>query len=244
VLEHALCGWFSVVSQSTFQGETVASVITWVPAYPWLIYLNGFALLAAGLCLAGKVRPRLTATLLGILFLMFVLFLEAPRLIHFGVRITCFETLAICGAALMLAGTLPSESHLSHRWSGILDLVIKSGRFFFAISSIVFGIDHLLYISFVASLVPWWIPWHLFWAYFTGFAFIAVGVSIGTKWLARWSGALLGTMFLLWFVPYARIIRAVGRVRTGCSPQSQRMVQRIYRFSHVWRILDLRPRLV
>jgi hypothetical protein len=25
-------------------------------------------------------------------------------------------------------------------------------------------------------------------------------VSIGTKWLARWAGALLGTMFLLWFV--------------------------------------------
>jgi hypothetical protein len=53
---------------------------------------------------------------------------------------------------------------------------ISSGPFLFASSSIVFGVDHLLYLRFVASLVPSWISWHLFWAYLTAFAFIAARV--------------------------------------------------------------------
>jgi hypothetical protein len=79
-------------------------------------------------------------------------------------------------------------------------LLVASGRYLFAFSAIIFGIDHLIFLRFVASLVPWWIPWHLFWAYFTAFAFIAAGLSIGTRWLASWAGLSLGAMFLLWFV--------------------------------------------
>ena len=199
-VQHIVCAWFKEFSGTIFPGETVTAIIPWVPAYAWLAYLTGLVLFAIGFCVAGQIRPRLAAVLLGILFLVFVVFLEARRLIHLGARTTFFETLAICGSALTLAGIYPSDVHHSHPWSVILEWGIKSGRFLFAISAIVFGIDHLLYIPFVASLVPSWIPWHLFWAYFTGIALIAAGLSIGTTWAGRWAGALLGTMFLLWFI--------------------------------------------
>jgi hypothetical protein len=199
-MEHIVCAWFGVVNKTVFPGETVFSVIPWVPAYPWIAYGVGLALLVAGMLLAIEVRPRLAATLLGILFLAFLVLLEARRLIHFGQRTGFFETLALCGSALTLAATLPSESPRSGPSNRMLDLLVASGRYLFAFSAIIFGIDHLLFLRFVATLVPSWIPWHLFWAYFTAFAFIAAGVSIGTRWLASWASLSLGTMFLLWFV--------------------------------------------
>jgi hypothetical protein len=46
-----------------------------------------------------------------------------------------------------------------------------------------FGLDHFLFLRFIAWLVPPWIPWHLFWAFFFGCAFLAAGVSTATKWM-------------------------------------------------------------
>ena len=40
----------------------------------------------------------------------------------------------------------------------------------------------------------------MLWAYLTGAAFIAAGIGIATKWLDQLATALLGTMFLLWFL--------------------------------------------
>jgi uncharacterized membrane protein YphA (DoxX/SURF4 family) len=178
-VQHLLCGWFRLFDTRNFPGETPFAVIPWVPAYPWLAYLTGIVLLIAGFCLIANVRPRTIATLLGILFLFFVIVLEASRLVRLGARTTFFETSAICGSALMLAET--SEPENLHKPNPAVDWLIKSGPFLFAFSSIMFGVDHLLYLRFVASLVPSWISWHLFWAWLTAFAFIAAGLSIGTR---------------------------------------------------------------
>jgi len=206
-IQNIVCGWFRVFAKTLFAGENVTAVIPWVPAYSWLAYLTGLVLFALGVALARNVRPRLAATLLGILFLAFAVLLETRRMIHTGSRTVFFEALALGGSALMLADTFPSESS-SREWGNrVLEWVVKSGRFLFAISAIAFGIDHLIYLRFVASLVPWWIPWHLFWTLFTGLGFIAAGLSIGsagfsipTNLAGRWGAASLGLMFLLWFV--------------------------------------------
>jgi hypothetical protein len=143
-----------------------------------------------------NVKARLAAILLGILFPLCVLLLITSI---WTVRTGSFELLAIGGAAVTLAGTLPVEERYPQPWNSALDWLIKSGRFIFAIALVVFGLDHFLFLRFVASLVPPWIPWHLFWAFFFGCAFIAAGVSIATKWMGQWGATLIGTMFLLWF---------------------------------------------
>jgi len=51
------------------------------------------------------------------------------------------------------------------------------GCFALAITCAVFGVDHFLYVDFVASLVPAWIPHHVFWAHFCGAALIAAGMG-------------------------------------------------------------------
>src|SRR5208283_4336389 len=167
--------------------QAMLPVIPWVPGNQFLAYFTGVALLMAGLSIAANFRTRLAAILLGMLFLLCVLLLQIARVaalpLDVGVRTCAFETLAMCGAAFSLAGTLPAEGRYSRVVDSAVRWLMDSGRFLFAISAVVFGIDHFLVLGLIVSLVPHWIPGGgLFWAYFTGIAFIAAGVSIATKW--------------------------------------------------------------
>jgi hypothetical protein len=186
-------------------GIAVGYIIPWVPQNPFLAYLFGIALLAAGLSIAINKKARLSAFLLGFLFLLCVLILWVHRVIERplsgSVRTVAFETLAFSASALTLAGLLPAEKWLSGHWESAMNVLIKSGPCLFAASSLVFGIDHFLYLDFIATLVPTWIPGSgLFWAYLTGTVFVFAAVTIATKWMASWGATMLGTMFLLWFL--------------------------------------------
>jgi len=186
-------------------GDPVLPMIPWLPGMPFLAYLTGIAFLAAGICMAFHVRAREAAVLLGILFLVFEIFLQIPRAIEqpldIGLRTLVFEDFTLCASALMLAGILATDNRDSGIWKDAKTGLIQAGRFLFAASAIVFGISHFLIPKFIASLIPAWIPGSgLFWAYLTGIAFVAAGLSFATQWLSRWAGAMLGVMFLLWFL--------------------------------------------
>jgi hypothetical protein len=116
------------------------------------------------------------------------------------VRTTFFEILSFGAFALTLAGTLPAAAGMPPHWHRVLQPVIDCGPYLFAVSCVVFGIDHFRALEFVASLVPSWIPGAYYWVAFFGAAFIAVGVSIALRWMDDWGAMLLGVMFLLWFV--------------------------------------------
>jgi hypothetical protein len=180
-------------------------VIPWVPSYPWLAYLTGLALLVGAVCIAVRFHERLTAILLGTLFLLCDLLLQLPKLLSapldVGIRTTAFETLTMCSAAWMLAASLPPESVVANHWEQVLNRLLKSGRYLFAISAIVFGIDHYIVFALIVSLIPHWIPgggW--LWAHITALAFIGAGLSIASGWMDRLAATMLGVMFLLWFL--------------------------------------------
>jgi uncharacterized membrane protein len=184
-------------------GQVVVPVLPWVPGKPVLAYLVGIALLVAGLGFLTKAGARLSAAWLGSLLALCMLLLEISRVaaspLDLAIRSRCFETLAICGVALVLVGTLPRAGDQFYQRVVTRDRFTRIGCLLFALASVVFGIDHFLILHFIAGLIPSWIPGRLFWAYFTGIAFIAAGVSIATAWLARWAATLLGVMFGLWF---------------------------------------------
>lgn len=180
----------------------------WTPGGHVGAYLVGAALIAAGISIAANWKARWSATLVGIFNLLCVVFLHT---IHFsdivrsGVgRTRAFEPLAISGAALVLAGIIGSGT-LAARTAAprqdqtvLLGRQILLGRWIFAVSMIIFGIQHFMYLAFIATLIPAWIPGHLFWVYLTGTGFIAAGVSIMVGKYARLGSTLLGVMFLLW----------------------------------------------
>jgi len=185
-------------------GEAVVPIIPWVPGRPALAYLAGSILVAAGLSIAASYRPRLASFLLGAFLLGCMLVLQVPQVVarpfDLSTRTAVFELIALCGGAWALAASLPREGGHPAQGAQAFDTLLASGRFLFAASSVVFGITHLLIPRFIATLIPPWFPGGLFWALFTGAAFIAAGASIATRWMDRWSAALLGTMFLIWFL--------------------------------------------
>ncbi|MEP6925463.1 MAG: DoxX family membrane protein [Pyrinomonadaceae bacterium] len=177
-------------------------VPAWVPGRLVLAYLSAVFLVAAGVSLINDKTYRLAAISLGIMLYFWVLVLHLPRLIaeprSGGFWTGAAETLALGGAAWVLAGILQSEPIDSQKRNNFLDKMSLFGRFCFGISLPVFGILHFIYYEYVASVIPAWIPYPLFWAYFTGIAQIAAGVSIILNIKARLAAMLLSVMFGSW----------------------------------------------
>jgi uncharacterized membrane protein len=82
----------------------------------------------------------------------------------------------------------------------VLDWSAKVAPCFIAVPMAIFGVQHFIYLTFVAEFIPAWIPWRTFWACFTGIALIAAAVGIVSKKWDQWAASLLGAMILLWVV--------------------------------------------
>jgi uncharacterized membrane protein YphA (DoxX/SURF4 family) len=115
-----------------------------------------------------------------------------PSLLRSPWWIRTFESLALAGAALIMAGLAGNPARQS--W-------VRAGRITFGISLPVFGTLHFIYPENVAALValsPAGYPWPLFWAYLTGVGHFAAGVAIVTGVWSRLAAILAGIMYASW----------------------------------------------
>jgi len=176
----------------------------WAPGGSIGAYLVGIFLIVAAVCIAAQWNARLFAVLLGTLFLFCVIFLHLQHfsdVIHKGNdRTRALEPLALAAAAFILAGTYSLRSPKSSVWHTVTEIAIKSARFVFAFTLIIFGWQHFEYAAYLATLVPAWLPFHLAWIYFTGAGFIVAGACFALKILGRLAATALGLMFFLWVV--------------------------------------------
>lgn len=179
-------------------------VPAWIPGHTFWAYFAAAALIYAGVSIAIEKKARPAAVLLGIAFFLCVLVRRAPSIVAIlhdvGERTMAFETLAMCGGALVLAGVLPREPANLEGWNAAAEKVAAPGRYFIGISMAIFGVDHLMVPGLIAGLIPAWIPWHWFWVYFTAAGFIAAAVSFAAEKHVPLAGTLLGLMFVLWVV--------------------------------------------
>jgi len=160
--------------------------------------LSGFLLVAIGSCLLIDRTIRWAAFGLAALFLLWCVLIHAPIVIaeprNGTAWVRFFETFALAGAALVLAGMSASQ-----RVPGDAnDKLIRLGRFCLGISLPVFAATHFIYADFVATVVPAWIPARLFWAWFTGAAHLAAGLAVLTGIQARLAALLAGAMYGSW----------------------------------------------
>jgi hypothetical protein len=174
----------------------------WIPGRPLWAYLWGAGLVLASISIATKKRANCAGIALGIALFLLAVLVYIPRLaanIHNPAPWTSgFELLAICGGALVIAGS--SQSSNFHFPDSSPGPTIVLGRYLFAISLLVFATQHFLYARFISTLIPSWIPGHLFWAYFVGVAFFATALAIIFRKGAVLATSLLGLMFFLWVV--------------------------------------------
>ena len=88
----------------------------WIPGGGWLwTQITALALIAAGLSFAAGWFDRIAATLLGVMFLLWVLLLHGPRVVSYPKShnpdewSSAFIALAVCGASWILAASLSTN---------------------------------------------------------------------------------------------------------------------------------------
>lgn len=191
----AVAGWGVLCVVYADFVSSLQPMPAWLPAYGPIAVLNGAFLLLSGLALMTGFRVRTAAMAVAIWFGLWIPLLYVPgafvepAMLRSPFWIRTFESLALAGACLILAGLAPGP--VRENW-------IRSGRILFGVSLPVFAILHFIYPVFTAALIPPWYPWPLFWAWFTGAAHLAAGIAIASGVFARPAALLAGAMYGLW----------------------------------------------
>jgi uncharacterized membrane protein len=190
--------------QHFIYGGFVATLVpAFMPGRLFWAYFVGVAFVAAAASIFTRMLARAAATMLGVMFFLFVVLLHIPRIIGSSTNgnewTSGFVALAMCGGAWILASAAPLEEREK------ADPFLKLGRYFFALAFVGFGIQHFVYARFGAGLGP---PWYLgrpLWACFFGAVLAGAGAAIllGKKtWMpANLIATTLMLFFLLLYVP-------------------------------------------
>lgn len=176
-------------------GSSVAPGPPWFPEQTYLSWGGGVGLLAVALSLLLEWKPRWAALILGVALLVRVAIVHAPRVfanVHDpGPWTSAAEILSLAGGAFTIS--VAKNIFFSKTTTRLAQCM-------FATPLLVFGAQHLMYGTFISSLIPVWIPARLFWTYAVGIAFILSALAIIFRRFALSGSASLGLMFLLWVV--------------------------------------------
>jgi uncharacterized membrane protein YphA (DoxX/SURF4 family) len=196
--------------QHFIYGGFVATLVpAFMPGRLFWAYFVGVAFVAAAIGILTRMLARPAATMLGVMFFLFVVLLHIPRIIgssRDGNEWTSgFVALAACGGAWILANASPLEEREK------ADPFLKLGRYFFALAFVAFGIQHFVFGRYGAGLGPPWIPGRPLLAYLFGAIFVGAGAAIfigkKTPLAAFLLAAITFLYFLLLYAP-----RIVGKV--------------------------------
>jgi uncharacterized membrane protein len=171
---------------------------SWMPGPLFLTYFVGIALLAAAVGLALQCFVRLAASLLGAMFLLFVLLIHLPNVvISPGQRLTwvvLLRDLSFGGGAWALAG-------------GRMAVI---GRFCIAVAAVFFAVVYFLHPDIapgvpLPKLTPVWVPLRLLWGYLMGALLLLAGVAVFVNRRARlaatWLAIAVTLSILLLYIP-------------------------------------------
>jgi uncharacterized membrane protein len=177
----------------------IAQIIpAWIPGHLFWTYLVGIALVAAAVSLALVRYVRLAATLLGIMFLLFVLIIHLPNVIASPKQslfwVVLLRDLSFGGGAWALAG----------------GRVAVIGRFSIAVAAVFFAALYFLHPDIapgvpLRQLTPSWVPLRLLWGYLQGALLLLAGVAVlvnsHARLAATWLAIAVSLSVLLIYIP-------------------------------------------
>jgi len=170
----------------------------WMPAHWFWPDFIGCALLAAAASLTLRKFPRLSSTLLGLMFFLFVGMVYFPSALRHShnrfVWIFVLRDLSFCAGAWALAGLYWRNSSPQ-----LSKLLILFSRMVIAIAGIFFGIQHFLHPKFspgvpLQKLTPSWVPFPIVWAYIAGAILLVSGIALALNVKPRIAAASIGAL--------------------------------------------------
>lgn len=172
----------------------------------WAYVTGGFLILVSLLLITGK-KARIAALLMALLVFLWAFLRHIPVLMDStflsGDWTAAGKALVFTGGALAIAATfarLPSGNSTLNKLMNLEREFILTGRACLGIFLVITGIQHFLFVEFVASLIPGWFPGDaVFWTYFAGVTLIAGGVGLFIPYTASLAALLSGLMIFSWF---------------------------------------------
>ena len=185
----------------------------WPASFPggvWFARLTGMALIGSGLLVLLGKKARSAAIAVAALIACWALLRHIPVLFAetflSGAWTQAGKALVFTGGALAVAAAFPPGQ--TKTW-------IVLGRWCLGLFLLMAGVQHFLYVKFVASLIPTWFPGDaVFWTYFAAAALIAGGLGLLIPRTARLAAFLSGIMVFSWFW-----IVHIPRIAVGVSDQ-------------------------
>jgi uncharacterized membrane protein len=201
----------AVFAPEHFRGpEFVRNMVPrWMPAKSFWAYFVGCALLAAATSLTARKFVRLSSTLLGLMFFLFVCLIYMRLVLaHPTSRFAwayMLRDLSFAGGAWALAGL---HNRVSSPWQS--QFMILFGRIVLAIAAIFYAIEHFLHPDFapgvpLETISPPWLPFPSVLGYLAGVILLAAGISLllnrKTRLAAASIGALMIALTLFLYLP-------------------------------------------
>jgi uncharacterized membrane protein len=208
----------AIFAPEHFRGpDFVQSMVPpWMPGPHWFwAYFVGCALLAAAASLTFRKFLRLSSTMLGLMFFLFVCMIYLPSALRHSTNrmawIYLLRDLSFCAGAWALAGLYSRvSSPQQSKW------MILFARLVLAIAAIFYGVQHFLHPSSVPDiplekLTPSMIMFPSLWGYLGGVVLLAAGVGLALNKKPRLAatsiGAFMTAVILAIYLPL--LIRAI-----------------------------------
>jgi uncharacterized membrane protein len=173
----------------------------WMPAHWFWPYFVGCALLAAATSLTVRKYVRLSSTLLGSMFFLFVCMIYLPyALRHPASRFGwtyALRDLSFSAGGWSLAGLHSrASSPQASKW------MILFARIVMAIAAIFYAVQHFLHPQFAPGvplelMTPSWVPFPTVWAYLAGAILLAAGIGLALNKKSRIAAASIGALMTI-----------------------------------------------
>jgi uncharacterized membrane protein len=214
----ALACLFIAVPLATFAPEHFRgpqfvqdSVPSYMPNHAFWAYFVGCALFAAATSLTVRKFVRLSSTLLGLMFLLFVCMIFIPGVLsdpkdRFGWAFV-LRDLSFSAGAWALAGL-----HSRASSPRVSQWMIVFARTVIAIAAIYYAVEQFLHPEFapgipLEKITPSWIPLHSVLGYASGAVLLAAGIALALNKRARTAATAIGAlMTILTLFPYLLIL--------------------------------------
>jgi uncharacterized membrane protein len=225
----------AIFAPEHFRGpEFIQSMVPpWMPGPHWFwAYFVGCALLAAATSLTVRKFMRLSSTLLGLMFLIFVCMIYLPSLLrHLTNRfawIYFLRDLSFSAGACALAGvqwraSSPQQAKSSPQLS---KWMVLFARIAIAFAVIFYGVQHFLYPKSVPDLpleklTPSWVPFPSILGYLGGAVLLAAGILLVLNKKSRIAatsiGAWMTAVILLLHLPVLVLAHGAPAINEGLN---------------------------